>query len=231
MKFEVITDFEDALDFLSDDSRALRLFKTWIPREKFIELLYSESGLSIYRSDSTPIAFSLGIQPPIRSSWMRLNIQRGAKAIEKINSKERSDWETYFIDIPKEGLVGPDARSRSDAEIDSFLNLHAPKSSVFPGNREIVKWTCVDVEDELAGVAAICRWESGEHVVVSVATHAQMRGKGVGLKVMEQTLKVAKQESISSLCLGVVSDNSPAIKLYEKAGWKPLFKFTNLERD
>ena len=231
MRFEVINDFEDALDFLSEDSRALRLFKTWIPREKFIELLHSESGFSIYRSDSIPIAFSLGIEPPIHSSWMRLNIQRGAKAIEKINSKERSDWETYFIDIPKEGLVGPDARSRSDAEIDSFLKLHAPKSSVFPGNREIVKWVCVDVEDELAGVAAICRWESGEHVVVSVATHAQMRGKGVGLKVMEQTLKVAQQESISSLCLGVVSDNSPAIKLYGKSGWKPLFKFTYLERD
>ncbi|MFM9099248.1 MAG: GNAT family N-acetyltransferase [Actinomycetota bacterium] len=231
MKFEVITDFEDALDFLSDDSWALRLFKTWIPREKFIELLYSESGFSIYRSDSTPIAFSLGIEPPIRSSWMRLNIQRGVKAIEKINSKERSDWETYFIDIPTEGLVGPEARSRSDAEIDSFLKLHAPKSSVFPGNKEIVKWACVDVEDELAGVAAICRWESGEHVVVSVATHAQMRGNGVGLKVMEQTLKVAQQELISSLCLGVVSDNSPAIKLYEKVGWKPLFKFTYLERE
>lgn len=231
MKFEVITDFEDALDFLSDDSWALRLFKTWIPREKFIELLYSESGFSIYRSDSTPIAFSLGIEPPIRSSWMRLNIQRGAKAIEKINSKERSDWETYFIDIPKEGLVGPEASGRSDAEIDSFLKLHAPKSSVFPGNKEIVKWICVDFDNELAGVAAICRWESGEHVVVSVATHAQMRGMGVGLKVMEQTFKLAQQELISSLCLGVVSDNSPAIALYEKAGWKPLFKFTYLERE
>lgn len=231
MKFDVISNFEDAIDFLSDDLRALRLFKTWIPREKFIELLHSDSGVSIYRSDPTPIAFSLGIEPPIRSTWMRLNIERGALGIKEIRAKERSDWETYSLEVPAEGQVSSEVSSRSDSDIDSFLKLHAPKSSVFPGNQEIVRWVCIDIDGELAGVSAICRWESGEHVVVSVATHTHLRGRGVGLRLMNQTLKVAQQNSIPNLCLGVVSENGPAIALYEKAGWKPLFKFTYLERD
>ena len=230
MNFQVISDFEAALDFLKDDRRALTLLKTWIPREKFIELLHSENGISIFREDSTPIAFSIGVNPPIRDSWKKMSIERGAQVITEISSKEREDWETYYMVIPSEPIEGNESLSRTNSEIESFLKQHAPKSSVFPGNKEIIEWILVDRNRELVGVAAICRWESGEHVVVSVATHSEMRGEGIGAEVMRQTLAAAQRNLIPTLCLGVMSDNHSAIALYKKTGWKPLYKFTFMER-
>ena len=137
--------------------------------------------------------------------------------------------------IPKDPVSYTEPRVSADAEIDSFLKQHAPKSSVFPGNKEIVEWVRVDRNNvgktELVGVAAICRWESGEHVVASVATHSEMRGKGIGAEVMRQTLAVAQRNSIPILCLGVMSINHSGKALYEKSGWQELFKFTFVERE
>ncbi len=234
MKFQAITNFEEAIEFLTDDHRALTLFKTWIPKDRFIELLHFEGGISMFRDDSTPVAFAIGASPPIRDSWKKMSIERGASVIDEISAKEREDWETYFIVTPKDPVHYRDSLKRSDAEIDFFLKLHAPKSSVFPGNKEIVEWVRVDrnIEGkaELVGVAAICRWESGEHVVASVASHSELRGEGIGAEVMRQTLAVAQRNSIPILSLGVMSGNHSAIALYKKSGWQELFKFTFVER-
>jgi ribosomal protein S18 acetylase RimI-like enzyme len=235
VKFQEIKDYEEAIEFLHDDLRATTLFKTWIPRERFIELLHSEGGISMFREDTTPIAFAIGANPPIRDSWKKMSIERGASVIDEISAKEREDWETYYMVISRDPVPYTEPRVRADAEIDSFLKQHAPKSSVFPGNKEIVEWVRVDRniagKAELLGVAAICRWESGKHVVASVATHSEMRGEGIGVEVMRQTLAVAQRNSISILCLGVMSNNHSAIALYKKSGWQELVKFTFIERE
>jgi ribosomal protein S18 acetylase RimI-like enzyme len=235
VKFQEIKDYEEAIEFLHDDLRASTLFKTWIPRERFIELLHSEGGISMFREDTTPIAFAIGANPPIRDSWKKMSIERGASVIDEISAKEREDWETYYMVVPRDPVPYTEPRVRADAEIDSFLKQHAPKSSVFPGNKEIVEWVRVDRniagKAELLGVAAICRWESGEHVVASVATHSEMRGEGIGVEVMRQTLAVAQRNSIPILCLGVMSNNHSAIALYKRSGWQELVKFTFIERE
>ena len=230
MKTEAITDFDLASEFLKKDERTLILFKTWIPKNRFIELLYNEGGVSMYREDHTPIAFSVGTNPPVKDSWPRINFERGAEGIEKIEAKEKSDWQTYFLHLID--IAGKESTTIqfSDGEIDAFLKLHAPKSSVFPGNKEIVKWACVSHENQLAGVAAISRWESGEHVVASVAVHSDLRGLGSGARLMKEVELVAINEGIKTLCLGVNGDNLSAIALYEKLNWQPLFKFTYVER-
>jgi ribosomal protein S18 acetylase RimI-like enzyme len=225
-----ITDFDLASEFLQKNERVLILFKTWIPRGKFIELLYNEGGISMYREDHTPIAFSVGPNPPVKDSWPRINFERGAQVINEIQTKERSDWQTYFLHLNDIDDKRSTPIQFTDEEIDAFLKLHAPKSSVFPGNKEIVKWACVSHEGELAGVAAISRWESGEHVVASVAVHSDMRGLGIGAKLMKEVVRVALNEGLKTLCLGVNSDNLSAIALYEKLNWQPLYKFTYVER-
>ncbi|NDG09875.1 MAG: GNAT family N-acetyltransferase [Actinobacteria bacterium] len=225
-----ITDFDLASEFLQKNERVLILFKTWVPRDKFMELLYNEGGISMYREDHTPIAFSVGSNPPVKDSWPRINFERGAKGINEIQTKERSDWQTYFLQIKERKIEGLNTVQFTDEEIDTFLKLHAPKSSVFPGNKEIVKWACVSHEVQLAGVAAIARWESGEHVVASVAVHSDLRGLGIGAKLMKEVVRVALSEGLKTLCLGVNSDNLSAIALYEKLNWQPLYKFTYVER-
>lgn len=225
-----ITDFDSALEFLKEDERALILFKTWIPRVKFIELLHDEGGISMYREDHTPIAFSVGINPPIKDSWPRINFERDARGISKIQAREKSDWQTYFLYLDARPNKVSTPPQYGDSEIDAFLKLHAPKSSVFPGNKEIVKWACISHENQLAGVAAISRWESGENVVASVAVHSDLRGLGIGAKLMKEVEQVAMDEEIKTLCLGVNGDNLSAIALYEKLNWQPLYKFTYVER-
>lgn len=225
-----ITDFDLASEFLKNDERALILFRTWIPRDKFIELLHHHGGISMYREDHKPIAFSVGTNPPVKDSWPRINFEREAEGIERIKAKETSDWQTYYLHLRKEVDTAPLPNLFSDGEIDFFLKLHAPKSSVFPGHKEIVKWACVSHESRLAGVAAISRWESGEHVVASVAVHSDLRGLGIGAKVMKEVERVAINEGIKTLCLGVNGDNLSAIALYEKLNWQPLYKFTYVEQ-
>ncbi len=230
MSFELISNYDEALEFLGEDIRAYTLFKTWIPKNRFIEILYSKSGISMFRDDSTPIAFAVGSNPPLRENWKRMNLERGASSLGAIDALERSDWETYFYEVPKKTLSFQDSLDREDLEIEEFLKEHAPKSSVFPGHKEILEWIRVDQDNELVGVAALCRWESGEHVIASVATHSKLRGRGIGRAVMKQALAVAQRHSIERLCLGVNSDNPSAIDLYEKAGWSPLYKFTYILR-
>ena len=229
VSFSSITSFEAARDFIGQRKNHLILFDTWIPERKFIELLHSNGGISIYREDETPVAFCLGENPPIRADWKELNLERESQQEIKLESNKEVEWDTYFIELENAALKGEPSKNRLDEEIEKFLRDHAPDSSVFPGNNEIVEWARVDESDRLAGVAAICRWESGEYVVASVATHSELRGRGIGTRVMAQVVDIAKRKGISRLCLGVLSQNESAKALYKKAGWKPLFEFTYLE--
>jgi ribosomal protein S18 acetylase RimI-like enzyme len=46
------------------------------------------------------------------------------------------------------------------------------------------------------------------------------RGKGLGSKLMESLLKMARQEKVREIFLTVLFDNFRAIRLYEKFGFK-----------
>ena len=46
------------------------------------------------------------------------------------------------------------------------------------------------------------------------------RGKGLGSKLMENSLKLARQENVREIFLTVLTDNVKAIRLYEKYGFK-----------
>jgi len=50
------------------------------------------------------------------------------------------------------------------------------------------------------------------------------RGKGLGCKLMENLLKLARQENVHEIFLTVLSDNVKAIQLYEKHGFKKVGK-------
>ncbi|WP_321280766.1 GNAT family N-acetyltransferase [Marinifilum fragile] len=54
-----------------------------------------------------------------------------------------------------------------------------------------------------------------ENILVYIATHKGYRGKGIGKKLMEETIKIAK----GSIALHV-EPNNPAKHLYEKMGFE-----------
>jgi len=62
---------------------------------------------------------------------------------------------------------------------------------------------------------------SAELGIVADEVH---RGKGLGSKLMENLLKLARQENVHEIFLTVLSDNMKAIQLYEKHGFKKVGK-------
>ena len=53
-----------------------------------------------------------------------------------------------------------------------------------------------------------------ENILVYIATHQDYRGKGIGKKLMQETIKATEGD----IALHVEADN-PAVKLYEKVGF------------
>lgn len=225
MSFQVITDYAEALSFLDKYPRHQRLIKTWVPKSHFIELLHNEAGISISREDDGIFAFSLGVKSPIRESWRKISFERTSKWLPSVESSDKTEWEAHFIAIDPKPLFGRTKRL-SDSEITDFLKSNAPESSVFPGSDEIVHWTSLYDGDQLVGVGAICRWQSGEYVIASVATDMNSRGKGFGKKLMELMKSDLANLGISEACLGVLSENLAAKRVYELVGFNELFKLT-----
>src|ERR1019366_178646 len=113
-------------------------------------------------------------------------------------------------------------------EINLILNEHAPDSSVRPGDSEEIFWGGVRNEvGELAALAALVKWQSGFHVLSSVVTRAQDRGKGYATKLSKAMAAHAHSLGIKEIGLGVRSENLAAQRAYEKAGFKKLADFTH----
>ncbi|WP_243466426.1 GNAT family N-acetyltransferase [Methanosarcina mazei] len=56
-------------------------------------------------------------------------------------------------------------------------------------------------------------------VIYSIAIDREFRNRGFGRKLLEESIKEMKMNSVSAICLYVNINNLPAIKLYEKIGF------------
>lgn len=151
----------------------------------------------------------------------------GAPAIPE-SFEIKDEWDCYSAPTSRGQSISP--RRCSDEEIAAFLSEHAPSSSVFPGNEEILHWVEVFDGVELVGVAALCRWQSGRIVLSSVATHSEHRGRGYGKQIMAAALAAAYELGESVLSLGVMHGNIDGHRLYSSAGFTLLHNFTYCER-
>ena len=66
-----------------------------------------------------------------------------------------------------------------------------------------------------------------EYEVLSLATDINKRRRGIGTLLFEKLIKMAKQEKIQRILLEVSENNSVAICLYEKIGFKTISKRRN----
>ena len=226
MTYSVISDYGQAVTFLKDKKKHLILFQTWIPEAKFIELLHDENGISISREDQGVYSLALGRRAPLRDHWEKISFERNSLWLSNREFTEQTDWEAHYLH--HEGApTFPLSEKRNDPEIGEFIKENAPDLSVFPGNKEIVHWsTLIGSENQLLGVAAICKWESGHHVIASVATEKKLRGQGLGTKLVEVIKSDLANLEIKEVCLGVLSDNESAKKLYDRTGFNKLFNLT-----
>lgn len=230
MSARSITDFSDAIDYLKTDWKLSTLFKFWIPKEKFVELLIDESGISICREDNGRFVFALGKRAPLRPEWSRISFERSSSWLKELTKNEKNEWEAYSLHVPSEPRLEINEEPKNE-EIEKFLKEHGPDLSVSPGNPEIVRWSSIRSDSgEIEGVAAICKWQSGEYVVASVATHSARRNRGLGKKLMGVVSGELASLGIKQVCLGVTSSNLSAVKVYADTGYKKLFDFTYINR-
>lgn len=141
-----------------------------------------------------------------------------------IRAFDPHEWRTYK-DLRLRALAdSPDAfgstlvreQDRSDAEWSSRLSPHAGSSWDLP---------LIAEEDGVPAGLAWCRIESADP---SVANLYQMwvapdyRGLGAGRLLLEAAIAWARSKGAACLELGVTCRDSPAMRLYQTAGFEPL---------
>lgn len=204
-------------------------FLAWVPEEKFVEAEVDALGnITISREDEGIYGIALGPSPKIPSAWKNFSMESQGIASLPSDFKVVAEWDCYWAPTCNGDLEI--SKASSDSEIEAFLKLHAPDSSVYPGNDEIVQWVEIHEADQLVAVAALCRWESGRVVISSVATHTDHRGKGIGKKLIEKSLISGSQLGEEYLSLGVRHKNESAQRLYASTGFTLMHNFSYCER-
>ena len=116
-------------------------------------------------------------------------------------------------------------------EINSLIENHAPDSSTRPGDHEEVFWGGIrNPQGDLVACAVVVKWQSGFHIVASVTTRTSERGQGIGTALIIGIASRARELEIPRLGLGMRRGNTPAQRIYEKAGYKRIGTFTNYSR-
>ena len=119
--------------------------------------------------------------------------------------------------------------SKDDVAIKRLLEEHAPNSSVWPGNEEVIFWGELRDGAVLAATGTLVRWRTGEVMFASIATHSNFRGKGLAQKLVKQMLASAAHKGISHVGLGVFAGNIAAKRAYEKVGFTLIGEFSSYQ--
>lgn len=212
---EILGDKNSAKYFMADDNlvaayRNKESFSFVIKNEHFYGQLYGPNAYFDERCTSIAIAGE-----PLESFR---DFERGGSS---------QFWEVATHESETNLELVDDAE-----EINAIIDEHAPDSSVRPGDSEEVFWGGVRNElGELAALAALVKWQSGLHVMVSVVTRAQDRGKGLATQLSLGMSARAHSLGISEIGLGVRAGNFAAMRVYEKTGFKKLTDFTRYSRE
>ncbi len=84
------------------------------------------------------------------------------------------------------------------------------------------RYAVISREDgRICGYGAI-QYVLDEGEVVNIATHPDMRGRGIGGEIMAELLRYAREVGLTYITLEVRVSNETARRLYERNGFAPL---------
>ncbi|HUX05414.1 MAG TPA: GNAT family N-acetyltransferase [Acidimicrobiales bacterium] len=232
MEFSTTDDIAKALAWsveLFGDANPIAL--TLAPM-RFDSATRNDDSLAVTLSGEGSIGVTMGPHPPLDPRWTHCIIDGGLVGDQLGSLTARDEWDCYTLrTFASEGP--PAAHAVTDDElVTRFLDEHAPQSQVWPGNHEIVHWYAVrDEHAAVVSLAAVVRWESGYHVVSSVATVRELRGRGYATALMRGIIHEVHGEGVEWLALGVHHSNEPAQHVYRNVGFVLRAQFTTYATD
>ena len=105
-----------------------------------------------------------------------------------------------------------------ETSFDDFWNYNILRSELASENSTyyIAK---ISNNNNIVGFAGI--WQAVDDMhITNIVVKKDFRQKGIGSKLLEKLIETSKQKNVISLTLEVNYKNVPAIKLYEKHGFK-----------
>ena len=184
-------------------------------------------GLSLTLTGDEWFGACFGTRPPLRDEWRRCAVSASSFGDHLLSLARVDEWDFFTRRVASGGATAPADELHDDDAVARFLEAHAPHSAVWPGHHEVVAWYGASDAHGLVAVAALVRWESGYHVVSSVATRADARGRGHGARLMVGVAAAARERGVEWLGLGVAHDNEPAHRLYRATGFELRAAFTS----
>ena len=224
-----IKSHQEVLALLQNRAEHLETFETYAPAHRFIEAVVTETNLSFSVKDEDGSIFAMALgENPVLLQADRIATSRGV-IMDKALYKHRADWDFYSIDTDQFKEYECATESKDDVAIKRLLEEHAPNSSVWPGNEEVIFWGELREGSELVAAGTLVKWRTGEVMFASIATHADFRGRGLAQTLVKQMLSSAANKGIGHVGLGVFAGNIAAKKAYEKVGFKLIGEFSSYQ--
>ncbi|CAN2205238.1 NAT_SF domain containing protein [Candidatus Nanopelagicaceae bacterium] len=222
-----IKDHAAVVNLLEDRKNDLETFSTYAPSHRFIEAVVSATALSFAVKDEDGSIFAMALgRDPVILKCDRLATSRGV-IVDGKDFEHRADWDFYSINTAAfTTLDSADTGSDSD-EIAAFLNAHAPDSSVWPDDPEILFWGQKRISGELVALGALVQWRTGQVMFASIGTHFHHRNKGLAQQLVREMLARVAKLGVAHVGLGVFAENVSAKRAYENVGFNLVNEFTS----
>ncbi len=103
-----------------------------------------------------------------------------------------------------------------ETEFDDFWNYNILQEELNSSNS---KYIVAISKGEIIGFAGI-KFALDQADIMNIVTRKDYRNKGIGTLLVNELISICKEFKANSIFLEVNEDNIPAIKLYEKVGFK-----------
>ena len=144
----------------------------------------------------------------------------------KLRRAQTSDLETV-VELSVSSFTAAFAAVNSPENMASYLQqAFAPEVMVAEFSNPYNCFILAEYGDQLAGYAKLC--SDSEEPCISVTraielerlyTATELIGQGVGALLMQEAIRIARQEHCESLWLGVWEHNTDAIRFYQRQGF------------
>jgi RimJ/RimL family protein N-acetyltransferase len=222
-----INNYAEVLNLLKHRARDLETFTTYAPEQRFITAHVGNNNLSFSVTDEDGSIFAMALgEDPVILPCDRISATLNVK-VDLTKYVHRVNWDFYSIDTDS-FISGKQAEiCTDDSEITELLKGHARKSSVWPGDSEVIFWGGKRIDGQLVSVGALVKWRTGQVMFASIATHTHYRGKGLAQELVREMLTSVAMQGTSHVGLGVFAENASAKRAYEKVGFNLINEFSS----